>query len=87
MRFAASEHNRTMREYEQRCIEANNYTSQRGRYQDFEDRLVAGGTEAVQEYKLHIDSLKRKARCNQGYDTIWIAEGILSRAKDRLLST
>ena len=84
MRFAESEYNRIMREYDQECIDAKNYTKQRERYQDLEDSLVAGGIKAIQEYQLHIDSFERKAECNQDYDTIQIAKGILSRVKDRL---
>jgi hypothetical protein len=88
VQFAESEHDRSMREYEQRLGEAKASDSSKraSRHQSIEDSLVEDGLAVVEEYVKNLNKRWDRARCLAEYDGINMGYGIAERAKARILT-
>ena len=86
--FMESEHDRSMRQYEQLLCEAK--ASDSSARSDFrrsiEDDLVDGGLAAIEKYVADLDERWKRACSLAQYDGLGMGYGIAQRAKDRLLA-
>jgi len=88
VQFAESDHDRAMSAYEANCRSANasNQDARERRRDSIEDSLVAGGIEAINEYRKTLNARWEKANCLAEYDGVGMGFAILKRAEERLQS-
>ena len=88
-RFIESDHNRAMRQYEQKIAEANasNQSAQSERRKSIEDELVEEGLDSIKKYEKLLSERWEQATCLAQYDGINNGYSIARRARNRISAT